>query len=134
MAPTKSAPQRISTEVLNAYIASLKEDFVGMREQLASIVESLQVLARVEQRQLTMIAELSKKDDNDRDIERRISVIEQVMPGLKELRAWVVGGMVTGVTMMLISVASLVLYPRPVAGTFVLQPSSAIVQPAAPQN
>ena len=43
------------------------------------------------------------------ELDKRLGTIEQVMPGLKETRGYVMGGIVAGVGMICIAVVALVL-------------------------
>lgn len=109
--PTKAA-QYVNPEVLQAYLSGVKEDVTEIKGTLSKLTEAVAGIERLETRQLALISDIDGTRKAQSDFERRVAKIEQILPGLIELRRWVVGGMVTGIGMMLISVASLVLYPR----------------------
>lgn len=114
MAPPR-APKSSGTvnpEVLQAYLIGVKEDVVEIRGTLDKLVEAIAGIGRVEARQMTFITEMEAANTKSSNLEVRVAKIETILPGLVELRRWVVGGMVAGLGMMLVAVASLVLYPR----------------------
>jgi hypothetical protein len=141
MAPIKTAPPRISNEVLDEKIMALRDDFVAMRSSIDKLADGMSVLIKVEERQAVLIDEMSRlaamhsaievKGEAAHDaIYLRLTEIEKVMPGLIETRRWVVSGIIAGVAMMLIAVASLVIVPRPL---YMVAPQQApvIVSPSA---
>lgn len=92
--------------------------------KLDTITEALQTLVRIEERQILTgqrLGELAtqniKQEDRLRAIElaipenlgRRVNTIESSMPGLKEMRGWVIGGVLGGLGMMGVAIANLVL-------------------------
>jgi len=111
---TNRAPktQYVNPEVLQAYLTNVQSDVSEIKGTLAKLTDAVTGIERLETRQIALVAEIEIARNNQSNFESRIAVIEHDMPGLRELRKWVVGGMVTGIGMMLIAVASLVLYPR----------------------
>ena len=110
--PTVQSAQYVNPEVLQAYLSGVKDDVVEIKGTLSKLTEAVSSIERLETRQLALITDIESTRKAQGDFETRVAKIEVVLPGLIELRRWVVGGMVTGIGMMLISVASLVLYPR----------------------
>ena len=92
--------------------------------KLDNITEVLQTLVRIEERQILTTQRLSelgasaaKHDERLRETElavpenlgRRLNTIEALMPGLKEMRTWVIGGVLGCLGMMGVAVAHTVL-------------------------
>jgi hypothetical protein len=106
------AAQYVNPEVLQAYLSGVQNDVTDIKGTLIKLTEAVAGIERLETRQLALISDIESTRDVQSHLGERISKIEQLLPGLIELRKWVVGGMVAGVGMLLIAVASLVLYPR----------------------
>jgi hypothetical protein len=111
-AASRSKPQYVNPEVLQAYLTTVQSDVTEIKGTLAKLTDAVTGIERLETRQISLVSEIEAARKSQSSFEGRISAIEHDMPGLRELRKWVVGGMVTGIGMMLIAVASLVLYPR----------------------
>lgn len=73
------------------------------------IMESVMLLARMEEREKVVQARLMQGKIDMDDFEKRISAMERDMPALKESRKWVVGGVLAGICLMLAAVANQVL-------------------------
>lgn len=106
------APQYVNPEVLQAYLTTVQSDVSEIKGTLAKLTDAVTGIERLETRQIALVGEIEAARKSQSSFETRIASIEHQMPGLLELRKWVVGGMVTGIGMMLVAVASLVLYPR----------------------
>jgi hypothetical protein len=89
--------------------------FNRVEEKLDGISSALQGIVRIEERQVQTNTQLSalntsarEQDSRLREVERaipenlgkRLASIEVALPGLKELRRWVVVGVVSGVGMI----------------------------------
>lgn len=102
--------------ILSVKLDSLRQDVGEMKAAMADAVESLSRISLVEQRisdQISTVGVVFSKLDNH---SLRISAIEQDMPGLKELRRWVVGGILTGLGMMLLALIKLVIVDQVPSG------------------
>lgn len=92
--------------------------------KLDNITEALQTLVRIEERQILTgqrLAELghasARHEDRLRGVEvtvpenlgKRLNTIEASMPGLKEMRAWVIGGVLGGLGMMGVALVQTIL-------------------------
>jgi hypothetical protein len=118
--------QYVNPEVLQAYLNGVQSDVSEIKGTLSKLTDAVTGIERIETRQLNMVNDFEQARKTQSNFEERVALIERDMPGLRELRRWVVGGMVTGIGMMLIAVASLVLYPRQyVVLTQATQPVSA---------
>lgn len=113
MAPAARVPKtEVNPEVLQAYLAGVQADVSEIKGTLAKLTDAVTGIERLETRQIALVGEIESARKLQSNFENRIATIEHEMPGLRELRKWVVGGMVTGIGMMLIAVASLVLTPK----------------------
>lgn len=111
-APRMKAQQYVNPEVLQAYLTTVQADVSEIKGTLAKLTDAVTGIERLETRQIALVSEIEAARKSQSSFESRIATIEHDMPGLRELRKWVVGGMISGIGMMLIAVASLVLYPR----------------------
>lgn len=77
----------------DARVAVLERDCTEMKSAIFDIRDSLQILARLEERHSETRDALSRAFVAIEKIELRLSKIEQHMPGLVEMRGWVIMGM-----------------------------------------
>jgi len=101
----------VSNDVLAEALAGLKEDVNDIKGTMKLMTDAVSKLTAVEQRQSDQSERIGDAYKALAVMGDRVGVIEIAMPGLKELRRWVVAGMVAGVSMMFVSVISLVLRP-----------------------
>ena len=130
MAPPRTLKQTVNPEVLQAYLSGVQNDVSEIKGTLAKLTEAITGIERLETRQLTFIADMEADRNKQANLEVRVAKIETILPGLIELRRWVVAGMIAGIGMMLVSVASLVLYPRQYV---VLEAKATTAQQASPE-
>ena len=101
-----------------------EQRFGRIEGKLDDIGQSLLILARIDERHVNIADNLVKVIDTQglhasrlaaiersipNELDKRLGTIEQVMPGLKETRGYVMGGIVAGVGMICIAVVALVL-------------------------
>ena len=90
--------------------ANRSEDVVDRVEvKLDRIVTTLDSLVRIEERQIVINTRLNEGTVAMALQSERISRLEVAMPGLKELRAWVITGVLSGIGMMGASLIHLIL-------------------------
>jgi len=95
----------------------------GMDKKLDSLIEAMQSLVRIEERQLSTGDRLAQgaqtfqdhearlrhvEQEIPRKLEERLTGMENQMPGLVESRKWVVSGVLAGVSMIGVAVVALV--------------------------
>ncbi len=68
----------------------LEQDREDMRDAIESIKGSLQALVRLEERHAETREALGRAFKESKDIHDRVSAIEKVIPGLVEMRGWLV--------------------------------------------
>lgn len=105
-APVSVDPQVL---VLHSKLENVQEELKRMGASIHAISESLQILARLEQGHSGILERLRDGAARFKEQDARISVIEQTMPGLKELRVWVIGGVLGGASMLGVALLKLVL-------------------------
>lgn len=126
MAPANINPSiGVSNETLNVVLGGVKSDVERLSGKIDDLTEAVASLSRIEQRQISIKDDMNIAFAKAEAVEKRLVAIEIKMPGLVETRNWVTAGMVAGVAMILIAVASLVLYPRPPAYV-VMNPAAAV--------
>lgn len=77
--------------------------------KLDSISQSISLLVRIDERQVAIAERLQMGAATMQKHDERIASMEMVMPGLKELRSYVVMGIVAGIGMIAVAVAKLVM-------------------------
>lgn len=77
--------------------------------KLDSISQSISLLVRIDERQVAIAERLQMGAATMQKHEDRLTTVEMAMPGLKELRSYVVMGIVAGVGMIAAAVLKLVL-------------------------
>lgn len=105
-APVSVDPQVL---VLHSKLENVQEELKRMGAAMSQISESLQILARLEQGHSGILERLRDGAARFKEQDARISAIEQTMPGLKELRVWVIGGVLGGASMLGVALLKLVL-------------------------
>ncbi len=106
---TKRTPQdSIDLAVLANDVAHTKDDVADIKAVLGTMSESLQGIARLEERQVGVVASLERGEKAFADHEKRVSAIEAKIPQLEEMRSWVIKGVSVGVTALVLGVASIV--------------------------
>jgi hypothetical protein len=68
--------------------------------KLDNITELLQGLVRLEERQSQVNTKLGEVSIDVTDIDKRLRAVELTLPGLKELRGWVIRGVLAGISMI----------------------------------
>lgn len=78
--------------------------------KLDSIGQSISLLVRIDERQVAIAERLQLGAATMQKHEERLSAIEAVMPGLKEMRTYVVAGVMAGAGMIGVAVLKLVVF------------------------
>lgn len=85
--------------VLEYRISTLETAFLEMRTAVKSIDGSLQSLARLELRHAETRDGLARAFASLEKLENRLRTIETEMPTMKLIRNWVVGGVISGLSL-----------------------------------
>lgn len=125
----------VEARLLEANLEQIRSELRRQADTLVNISQSLQVLARVEEaqhnirdrlkdgsqrltdheRRITQVETLTSRYDGSMRVvelhEKRIAQIEHLVPGLTELRRWVIGGLLAGIGMIGVALMKLVLMP-----------------------
>jgi hypothetical protein len=105
--------QYVNPEVLQADLCGVQNDVTEIKGTLSKLTEAVTGIERLEMRQLALIGDIEAGHNMQDGLEKRLARIEQLLPGLLEVRRWVVGSMVAGIGILLLALVGLVLYPRP---------------------
>ena len=97
--------------LLSVQMGAMRDDIREVKDTMREMAKSLEQLVRIEEQQKDMRLSISRAFDElktyreqlDR-VEKRVSSVEQMMPGLRELRGWVIAGVLSGVAMVASSV------------------------------
>jgi ABC-type uncharacterized transport system fused permease/ATPase subunit len=118
MSGTTTTERRADHGVLLARLEQMQGDLVDMKAALRELTAAVGRLAVIEEKQSNTAATLEraftalqKVEDRNEKMELRVKDLELAMPGLKELRGWVIGGICSGVGMIGFAVFKLVLVP-----------------------
>ena len=101
----------IEARLIESSLSQMRAELTRQGDTLVGINESLRTLTRVEEAQVHIKDRLSEGSKKLTDHEQRLVAIEQQMPGLKEMRRWVIGGILAGVGMIGTALVKLVLLP-----------------------
>lgn len=112
--------QSSEAQLIGQMLQVLQSDARDTKVSVEEINKSLQVLTRLEaqhaetrgalQRAFDTIQKVDEKFDGKvSKHDERLQAIEIVMPGLKEMRKWVIGVALGGVTLIFLALARLVL-------------------------
>jgi len=104
-----------STEarVIDAKLEHMSKDLARMSGAVDGVNAGMQTLGRVEQAQQHMLDMLKDGATRMGDHEARIQTIEREMPGLRELRRYVIAGVLAGVGMIGVALVKLVIVDLP---------------------
>lgn len=100
-------------KLLEMQLGFIRENTAETRASLNSIADKLQVLPAMQQAQVNIQMELQRGTQLMADHEKRLQTVERDMPGLKELRRWVIAGVVAGVGMVGTALFKLVIIDVP---------------------
>lgn len=94
--------------VLEQRVSHVGESIERVEATVNSIAETLSSLVRIEERQVAINNKLAEGSVAMSLQDARIKAIELTMPGLSELRKWVIGGVLSGIGMIGAAVVHLV--------------------------
>lgn len=81
----------VRVAVLERYCEDLKQVIVEIRNSLQAVTENLQAIVRLEEKQNETSRAINRLFVAIENVEKRVSVIEQKMPELLEMRTLIVG-------------------------------------------
>lgn len=106
MADTE-AMTTVEARLMAATLSALQGDMSEMRTSMAGMRSALEALVRMDEQQSNMRAAIGRAFDEvkaEREkreaLEGRVRIMEVDAPSYKELRRWVIGGVLTGILMM----------------------------------
>lgn len=96
-------------QVLSERTGHMQADIGRLVETMTDVQRKLEVLPAMAASVEHLRADLIRSTTAARDHERRIQTLETEMPGLKELRRWVIGGVLAAVGTMATAIGKLVI-------------------------
>jgi hypothetical protein len=87
-------------QLLEVSLQHIRGDLKRMAETMLIVNARLEALPLIQQAQQAQQADLARGAARMDSQDERLQEIERELPGLKELRRWVIGGMGLSVTMM----------------------------------
>lgn len=107
--------------VIGVTLDHIQTDLARLGTTLQDITSSLKQIPEIHQAQQYIRMELASGAKVTQDHETRIQVIERDLPGLRELRKWVIAGVMAGVGMLGAALVKLVVMDVPRIPTVVYQ-------------
>jgi hypothetical protein len=111
--PTAPLLSSVEARLIAAQLGHLTDETRRNADGIAAIGESLHVLTRLEENQSHIAEKLKEGSMRMSDHERRLQIVEQDLPGLRELRKWVIAGVLAGLGMVGASLFKLVVLDVP---------------------
>ena len=97
-------------------VAVLEKSCDDMKEAIMDIRDSLQVLVRLEERHAETREALSRAFGDIEKVENRLKNIELHMPGLVEMRGWVIMGMLGIAGLVGVALVGMVIGSKTIVG------------------
>lgn len=124
--------QSVEARLISQELRQIRNDQAGQADTLRSISQSLQALTRVEINQQSLLAELQSTRAGLEKHGTRLDEIDRVMPGLIEMRRWVIAGVLgcmglVGVAMVKLVISAPYIWPHP--PTVPVPPPAVATQP-----
>lgn len=115
-------------------LADLRSDMSEMRQSLNGVQKALESLVRMDEQQNNQrqaisraFDEIAKERDRRETMESRVHLLEVDAPSYRELRRWVIGGVLTGLTLMGAAVFKL-LISDPLDRGYTRPPQAQVIQ------
>ncbi len=131
-------PSELTTSdirVLQATIDGVKSDVGEMRMELASVRRAMEALVRMEEQQSSIKTALGRAFDEIKEervkreaTEARLRLLEVDAPSYRELRRWVIGGVLTGIAMMAAALFKIII-GDPLERAYVVRPVAPLIVP-----
>lgn len=112
----------VEARVIQASLVTLTEATQRNADAVVGISESLSILTRLESQQGNLMDRLRDDSEKLKDHETRIRAQELEMPGLREMRKWVIGGIIAVVAMVCGALVKLVVVDVPRIPQYVVTP------------
>jgi hypothetical protein len=105
----------IEARLLAASMGALQSDVAEMRASMKSMERAMESLVRIDEQQSNQRAAIGRAFDEIKDerkaretMAERVHLLEVDAPSYKELRRWVVGGVLTGIMALLAALFTIV--------------------------
>ncbi len=126
-----------STEarLLAGTLSELKTDVGEMRSSLLGMQRAMEALVRIDEQQITIrgaigraFDEIKEERSKREDLDARVQKLEVDAPSYKELRRWVIGGVLAGMGMLAAALLKIIVID-PMSAAYVVRPTTIITQP-----
>ena len=104
---TQQLERRVDHGTLIARLDGMQSGLDDMKDALRELTTAVSRLAVVEERQANATAALERAfaavqrvETEHKQLDQRVQAVEIVMPQLKEMRAWVISGLLAGIGMI----------------------------------
>jgi hypothetical protein len=97
------------SEALERRVTFVEAAVAEIRDAVNSIKDSFETLVRLEERNAETKVAIERSFKELHEIDERLRKIEVILPGLQEIRTWVVGGVLSTVSVVGSGVVALVL-------------------------
>lgn len=98
--------------LLAVQMGALRDDVKEVKETMREMARSLEQLVRIEEQQKDMRSAIGRAFDEMKaervkreELETRVAVVEKSMPGMNEMRKWLIGGVTSGIALLLAAVS-----------------------------
>lgn len=98
--------------LLAVQMGALRDDVKEVKETMREMARSLEQLVRIEEQQKDMRSAIGRAFDEMKaervkreELEARVAVVEKSMPGMNEMRKWLIGGVTSGIALLLAAVS-----------------------------
>jgi hypothetical protein len=111
--------------IIHTRLDGMVDSMYRLANSVERMQEALHAVIELRAQQATVLAQMSDGAKRMQEHDERLKHIERELPGLREIRRWVIGGVLAGVTMMGTALMKLVIIDQPLK----YYPSAPIVQP-----
>lgn len=92
-------------------MGALRDDVRDVKDTMRDMAKSLEQLVRIEEQQKDMRSAIGRAFDEIKaermkreELESRVGSMEQAMPGMQEMRRWLIGGVTSVITLLVAAV------------------------------
>lgn len=131
----------IEGRLLAGSMSELKSDVGEMRASLSAMQRAMEALVRIDEQQITIRSSLGrafdevKEERNRRELlDARVQKLEVDSPSYKELRRWVIGGVLAGMAMMGAALFKSVVIDPMTSAYVAARPTTTIITPVVPER
>lgn len=99
--------------IIHTRLDGMVDSMYRLANSVERMQEALHAVIELRTQQATVLAQLSDGAKQMQEHDTRLKDIERDLPGLREIRRWVIGGVLAGVAMMGTALMKLVIIDQP---------------------